>query len=110
MTTDANPTTIATIPIPNNRVYEIDATFFMNNQAGNTAGKFRRTVTAANIAGTVQIVGPIDTIGSDGPIATTVVNAVPQGTNLLLQVTGESSTNYWWGVTYTLRQYTITTS
>lgn len=103
-TTDATPTTIATIPLATSGTTGA-LTFEVT---GNTAGGGRiynlKRVGIANKAGTLNLVGGSVTAPTptqrDSPLTTADFTVAISGTNALIQVTGEAATTINWKVTY----------
>lgn len=100
-TTDATPTTLATIAVPTGNAITITGTLVARNTAGTinntTGGRF--VATAVNTAGTVTLASPPDVVVM--ATSTGTFNVVVSSTNLVVQVTGIAATAYNWSATYT---------
>jgi len=97
-TTDATPTTIATIPLSTSGArMRITASVGGVSSTNDVAGI--KTATFRNNAGTVSVlVAPSDIAStvSDAGLATASFTFVVSGTNVLVQVTGVAATNINW--------------
>jgi hypothetical protein len=100
-TTDATPTTLATIAIASNTAVTINGIVAARNSSGTinntTGGRF--TCTAINTAGTVALAATPDVTVQ--ATSTGTFNVVVSGTNLIVQVTGIAATPYTWSTVYT---------
>lgn len=103
-TTNATPTTIATIAVPTDSVMLITANITARRTGGvsGTAGDsatFVRTVKVKNVGGTVTApVAQADYTSED--VKAYDANLSVTGTDLLIKVTGVATTNIDWTVTY----------
>jgi len=98
-TTDATPTSLATISTTSNSVITFEGQVSAANAAYTDATGGTFSVTALNNAGTLTILDtPLVAINAS---STATFDVVVSGTDLILQVTGLSSTNYNWKTQYT---------
>lgn len=100
VTTNASPTSIATIAIALNTVSIITATFAARRTdvAGSGAG-YRYVATARNTAGVVSVVGGFERFQFEDVNAWNV-DSVVSGTNVVLRVTGAASSTITWVTNY----------
>ena len=98
-TTDATPTTLATVPVPTNDAVTLNGIVVAKNSTYTAAVGGLFNVTAINNAGTLTIMGtPLVAINAS---STEIFNIIVSGTNLILQVTGIAATTYTWNANYT---------
>lgn len=98
-TTNATPSTVLSIPIPNDGDYST-ITVDMTGKSTNDYIRGIKTATIANKSGTLAIIGTtpqdIVTTISDAALATATFTITTSGTNAIIQVTGIAATTINW--------------
>lgn len=96
-TTNATPSTILSVEIPDGSSVRIDAS--LKAKSGNDYLSGRKYAVIKNVGGTLSIVGAITDIvpiASQGVLTTSSFTFTSSGTSALIQVTGASATNVDW--------------
>jgi len=108
-TTDATPTTIATIPIPTDSVITVTAAFTAL-RTGGTAGSAGDSaggpgwVTSKNNSGTASTTTPMLDFFAPDQMGVWDVGDSVSGANLLIQVTGAIDNNIDWEVVIMIKE------
>ena len=96
-TTDATPTTLASLPTTSSEAYVVFALGVAYDTTNNKACGYNVSAVAKNVGGTLSIQVPDVTGDKDSAFtATYPVQMTTSGTNLILQVTGEAATTINW--------------
>ena len=102
-TTNATPTTIATISVPTGKTVECEFTV-TGKDGSNNQVMMRKMFRAINVAGTVTMLGTLQGTWADyaaAPLSTATVTASASGANMVVQVTGVAATNISWDLLQT---------
>jgi hypothetical protein len=106
-TTNATPTTIATIPLSiSGDEMEVDVSIHCTFSTNNAF--YTRLVRVKNIGGVVSLQGTFQTIGTDfedAALSTANVTATVSGTDLIIQGAGIAATNINWQTRFRIRRF-----
>jgi hypothetical protein len=99
-TTDATVTPIATIPVPENTAWLIEANVSAKEDDSTTAVGYKRTAVIRRATGNAVIADNSDDFDGNTDHVTATAAFAVSGTNLLLNVTGVAATALDWKARY----------
>lgn len=108
-TTNATSTTIKTIPISNEYVYQIEANVVGGQNNTNQGITSKILGSFKNNGGTVTQIGKQNIIMNTDFVGTADVTMSISGTNVLVQVTGEAATTVDWGCSIIINRMSMGT-
>ncbi len=96
-TTDATPTTLATLPLPiSGTTAIVEACYGM--RSGNNCAQTKKRAIIRNVSGTLTVasLSTLDALAGDAGLLTASGTIIVSGTNIIIQGTGIAATNITW--------------